>query len=51
MRVVSHIDPLEEKIYIELVCSEGQSDYIDQIYNATSLKDDYIHPKEYGNLS
>ena len=50
MRVVSPIDPLEEKRYVESVYSEGQGDYLDHIYNIISLKDDYVNPTMDGNL-
>ena len=50
MRVVSPIDPLEGQRYVELVYNEGQGDYLDQIYNVTSLKEDYINLVEDGNL-
>ena len=32
MRLVSPIDPLEGKTYVELVYSEGQGYYLDHIY-------------------
>ena len=51
MRVVSPIDPLEGQRYVEPVNNEGQGDYLDHIYNVTSLKDDYINPIADGNLS
>ena len=51
MRVVSPIDPLEGQRYVKPVYSEGQGDYLDHIYNVTSLKDDYINPIVSGNLS
>ena len=51
MRVVSPMDPLEGKRYVEPVYSEGQGDYLDQIYNVTTLKGDCIHPTADGNLS
>ena len=37
MRVVSPIDPLEGQRYVEPVYNEGQGDYVDQIYNVTSM--------------
>ena len=49
-RVVSPIDPLEGQIYVEPVYNEGQGDYLDEIYNVTSLQEDYINPKTDGNL-
>ena len=51
MRAVSPIDPLEGQIYVEPVNSEGQGDYLDHIYNVTSLQSDYINPTADGNLS
>ena len=51
MRVVSPIDPLEGQRYAEPVYNEGQGDYLDHIYNFTTLKYDYINPTTYGNLS
>ena len=51
MRVVSLIDPLEGQRYVELVYNEGHGDYLDQIYNVTSLQEDYINPIANGNLS
>ena len=40
MRVVSPIDPLEGQIYVDHVYNEGQGDYLDQIYNVTTLQED-----------
>ena len=51
MRVVSPIDPLEGKRYVEPVYNEGQGDYLDQIYNVTAMQEDYINPAANGNLS
>ena len=51
MRVVSPIDPLEGHRYVESVNSEGQGDYLDHIYNVSTLKDDYVNPIADGNLS
>ena len=45
IRVVAPIDPLKSQRYVELVNSEGRDDYLDQIYNITSIKDDYVNPK------
>ena len=50
MRVVVPLDPLEGQRYIELVFNEGQGDHIDNIYNVTDLKEDYINPTMDGNL-
>ena len=51
MRVVSPIDPFEGKIYVEPVYNEGQVDYLDQIYNVTSMHEDHISSTANGNLS
>ena len=51
MRVVAPLDPLEGHRYIELVFNEGKSDHLNNIYNATSLKEYYINPTADGNLS
>ena len=51
MRVVSPINPLEGQRYIELVYNEGQGDYLDQIYNVTTMQEYYINPTTEGNLS
>ena len=51
MRVVAPLDPLEGQIYIELVFNEGQADHLDNIYNVTALKEEYINLNAYGNLS
>ena len=51
MRVVSPIDPLEGQIYVKPVYIEGKGEYLDQIYNSTALKDDYINRTVDGNLS
>ena len=51
MRVVVSLDPLEGKRYIEPVFNEGQGDLLDNIYNVTTLKEDYINPTADGNLS
>ena len=50
MRVVSPIDPLEGKIYVDPVYNEEWGDYLDHIYNVTSLQEDYINPTIDGNL-
>ena len=50
MRVVSPIDPLEGHRYVEPVYNDGHIDYLDQIYNVTTLQEDYINPTEDGNL-
>ena len=51
MRVVSPIDPLERQRYVKPVNSEGQGDYLDNIYNVSTLEDDYVNPRVNGNLS
>ena len=51
MRVVAPIDPLEGQIYVEQVFNKGQCDDLDNIYNVTTLKEDYINPTVDGNLS
>ena len=51
MRVVVPIDPLKWKIYVEPVNSEGQGNYLDQLYNIISSGDDYINPTTDGKLS
>ena len=50
MRVVSPIDPLDGQRYVEPINSEGQGDYLDNIYNVSTLKDDYVNPTINGNL-
>ena len=37
MRVVSPIDPLEGQRYVEPIYNEGQGEYLDQIYNVTTI--------------
>ena len=44
MRVVAPNDPLEGNWYVEDVCSEGQENYLDQLYNIMCSKEDYINP-------
>ena len=39
MRVVSPIDPLEGQRFVEPVYNEGQSDYLNQIYNVTAMQE------------
>ena len=51
MRVVSPIDPLEGHRYVEPAYNEGQVDYLDHIYNVTSMQEDYNNPIADGNLS
>ena len=51
MRVISPIDPFEGKIYVQPVYDEGKVDYLDQIYNVTSMHEDHISLTENGNLS
>ena len=38
LRVVAPIDPLEGKRYVEPVSSEGQGNYLDQLYNIMSSR-------------
>ena len=42
---------IEGQRYVELVCNEGQGDYLDQIYNVTAMQEYYINPTADGNLS
>ena len=51
MRVVAPLDPLEGQRYVEPVVNEGKGDHLDNIYNVTALKEDYINPSVDGNLS
>ena len=44
LRVVAPIDLLEGHRYVKQVNSEGQLDYIEQIYNIISTMDDYVNP-------
>ena len=41
LRVLAPIYLLEGQRYVRTVNSEGQGDYMDHIYNITSLRDDY----------
>ena len=50
MRVFASLNPLEGQRYVELVFNEGQGGHLDNIYNVTSLKEDYINPTANGNL-
>ena len=50
IRVVAPINPLEGQRYVDPVNSEGQVNYLDQLYNIMSLRDDYINPIMDGNL-
>ena len=45
------IDPLKGNRYIEPVKTEGQCNYLDQLYNIMSSRDDYINPIADGKLS
>ena len=51
MRVFVPIDPIEGQCYVEPVHCEGQENYLDQLYNIMSSKEDYINPTTDGNLS
>ena len=51
MRVVVPLNPLEGQRYVEPMFNEGQGDHLDNIYNVTALKEDYINPTADGNLS
>ena len=51
MRVVVPLEPLEGQRYVEPVFNQGQYDHLDNIYNVTSLREDYINPTMDGNLS
>ena len=50
-RVVFPIDPLEGQRYVELVYSKGHGDYLDHIYNISTLKDYNVNSTVDGNLS
>ena len=50
MRVVSPIDTQEGQQFVEPIYNEGQGDYLDHIYNVSTLKDDYVNPTVNGNL-
>ena len=49
--MVAPIDSLEGHRYVELVNSEGQANYLDQLYNIMSSRDNYVNPTTDGNLS
>ena len=51
MRVVTPLDPLKGQRYIEPMFKEGKGDHLDNIYNVTALKEDYINSTTDGNLS
>ena len=51
MWVVSPIDPFEGQVYVEPVYNEGQGDYLNQIYNVTTMQEDYTNLTANGNLS
>ena len=51
MRVFAPLNPLEGHRYVEPVFNKGQGDHLDNIYNVTALKEDYINPTADGNLS
>ena len=51
IRVVSPIHSFEGQRYVEPVHNEGKVDYIDQIYNVTTMHKDHISPTADGNLS
>ena len=40
IRVVTPIDPLEGRQYVEAIHSEGKENYLEQMYNIMSLKED-----------
>ena len=44
LRVVAPIDPLEGQRYVEQVKNEGKGIYLNNIYNITSIMDDYVNP-------
>ena len=51
LRVVAPIDPLEGQRYVDPIHSEGQGNYLDQLYNIMSSNEDYINPTADGKLS
>ena len=51
MRVFAPLDPLEGHRYVEPVFNEWEGDHLDNIYNVTALKEDYINSTADGNLS
>ena len=51
LRVVAPIDMLEGQRYVEPVNNEFQGNYLYNLYNIISSRDDYINPTIDGNLS
>ena len=51
MQVVSSIDPLEGQCYIKPIRGEYYEGNFKNIYNISSMLDDYINPPNYGKLS
>ena len=49
--MVAPIDPLEGHRYVDPLNSEGQENYINDVYNITSTRDDYINPMTNEKLS
>ena len=41
---------MEGQGYVEKVNNEGQEGYLDNIYNFSSVMDDYVNPKADGNM-
>ena len=50
IRVVAPIDLLEGQRYVHPVNSEGQGNYLDQLYNIMSSREEYINPTTNGKL-
>ena len=50
-RLVTPIDSLEGKRYVDPVNSEGQGNYLDNLYNIMFSRDDYTNLTTNGNLS
>ena len=51
LRVVSPIDLLEGRRYVDPVNSEGKGNYLDHTDNIKFGRDDYVNPIADGNLS
>ena len=51
IRVVAPVDPLEGQRYVDPVHSKGKENYMDQLYNIMSSKEDYINPTANEKLS
>jgi len=51
LRVISPLDPTEERRYVEPTREGFSTEELENVYNMTMQVDDYVNPNAYGTLS